>query len=362
MAKLFNTAIIEKRNVLNELRSNNMTVQELRFFSIYLSKINPWDISTRVVRFPIDEFQRIMGFGRLNMAQIRSCTDSLLTKIVHIPTETGGYSAFQLFKECKVDHDENGKWFMEIDAHDKALPLMFDFKNRYFKYELWNALRLKSPNQVRMYEILKQYENIGQRELSVKDLRELLGIAKNEYDRWERFRVRVLDSCQRALKETTDICYTYQRGKTGQGGKWLTIIFHIFKNTEYQDPLTLHEFIDIQPEPEIVEGNTVSEEIDPDWEAIYGSETLAILAESCGYEFQKEQMEQISRVLVRIDIPKDRMSGSMLFGRQFYLREKYAALNVESAKKIQNGEMPIKNRFKYFLRMLEDDAFQPAAY
>lgn len=70
MAKLFNTAIIEKRNVLNELRSNNMTVQELRFFSIYLSKINPWDISTRVVRFPIDEFQRIMGFGRLNMAQI----------------------------------------------------------------------------------------------------------------------------------------------------------------------------------------------------------------------------------------------------------------------------------------------------
>ena len=47
--------------------------------------------------------------------------------------------------------------FYEIDAHDRALPLMFDFKNKYFKYELWNALRLKSPNQVRMYEILKQW-------------------------------------------------------------------------------------------------------------------------------------------------------------------------------------------------------------
>ena len=32
---------------------------------------------------------------------------------------------------------------MEINASDDALPLMFDFKNRYFKYELWNALRLK---------------------------------------------------------------------------------------------------------------------------------------------------------------------------------------------------------------------------
>jgi len=27
----------------------------------------------------------------------------LLTKVVRIPTETGGYSQFQLFKECRVD-------------------------------------------------------------------------------------------------------------------------------------------------------------------------------------------------------------------------------------------------------------------
>lgn len=38
MATLFETAIVEKRNVLNELRSNNMNLQELRFFSIYLAK------------------------------------------------------------------------------------------------------------------------------------------------------------------------------------------------------------------------------------------------------------------------------------------------------------------------------------
>ena len=45
---------------------------------------------------------------------------------------------------------------------------MFDFKDRYFKYELWNALRLKAPSQIRMYEILKQYENIGKREIEEK--------------------------------------------------------------------------------------------------------------------------------------------------------------------------------------------------
>lgn len=99
--------------------------------------------------------------------------------------------------------------------------------------------------------------------------------------------------------------------------------------------------------------------------ASYGDENLAILAEGCGYEFNKEQMEQIQLVLTRIDIPKDHnFSGynATLYGRQHYLREKYAALNAEAAKKERKGSKPIKDRFKYFKKMLEDDAFEPAAY
>ena len=215
MSELFETAIVEKRNVLNELRSNNMTLQEMRFFSIYLSKINPWDKSTRVVRFPLDDFRRIMGLGYdMNITHFKYTIRHILQQIVEIPNEKGsGYTAFQLFKRAKIEKNEQNEWYVEFDAHDDALPLMFDFKNRYFKYELWNALRLKSTNQVRMYEILKQYEGLGKRELTVKEIREFLGISAKEYDRWERFRVRVLDSCQQALKETTDICYTYERGR-----------------------------------------------------------------------------------------------------------------------------------------------------
>ena len=62
MSDIFDTAIVQKRNVLNELRANNLTLQELRFFSIYLSKINPRDTSTRIVRFKLSEFQKIMNF------------------------------------------------------------------------------------------------------------------------------------------------------------------------------------------------------------------------------------------------------------------------------------------------------------
>lgn len=337
MSEIFETAIVEKRNVLNELRSNNMTIQELRFFSIYLSKINPWDISTRVVRFSMEDFQRIMGFGRINISQLKSSTDSLLSKIVHVPNESGyGYTAFQLFKECSLDRDENEEWYIEIDAHDKALPLMFDFKNRYFKYALWNALRLKSPNQVRMYEILKQYEKIGQREISVIELRELLGIDKKEYSGrtgWSDFKKYVLDSCQQALEENTDICFTYERGKVGKGGKWLSIIFYISKNTKHKDQLSLDEFIDMQPEPEP--------------EQIVYNENISFLLDACDGAFSYEEMELIFNIISTMKLPENK--DGIQFARYHYLSTKYAALKLEAKNRI------INNKFKYFKAMIEND-------
>lgn len=245
---VFKTALVEKRNILNEIRNNSMSLQELRFFSIYLSKINARDMSTRVVIFPIADFQKIMGLQTLNFAQIRENFTHILQQVVSVPNENGkGFTSFQLFKCCTLMQDDvTGEWYVEIDANDKALPLMFDFKRNYFTYELWNALRLKSTNQIRMYELLKQYEKIGYRELTVRDLRALLGIAPDEYPRWDNFKRKILDGCQQALKENTDICFTYEKGRSGRGGTWISIIFHIYKNTEYTDELTLSEFIDLQ--------------------------------------------------------------------------------------------------------------------
>ena len=346
MSKLFETAIVEKRNVLNELRSNSMTVQELRFFSIYLSKINPWDISTRNVRFTITDFQRIMGFGKLNIGQLRASTDSLLSKIVHVPTERGGYSSFQLFKRCRVDKNENDEWFVEIDAHDDALPLMFEFKNKYFKYALWNALRLKSPNQIRMYEILKQYEGLGKRELTISDLKALIGIDKKEYDRWNNFKIRVLDSCQQALKENTDICYTYERGKTGKGGKWLTIIFHITKNADYKDPLALDEFINLQPEPECPEQAEILEE-EPEDEAIdYGGELADLLGETCNNEFSPNQIRILQDLILQF-VGHDYIKCSD------YLTHKLNITNAFCKKK------DTESRHKYLVRMINNDIKNP---
>ena len=260
--QIFKTALVEKRNVLNEIRKNNMTLQELRFFSIYLARINHMDISSRAVRFPLMDFVKIMGLENdISIDKFKASIRKLLQEIVEVPNDKCGYDAFQLFKRCRVAKDEEtGEWYVEINAHDDALPLMFEFKDRYFKYELWNVLGLTSKNQFRMYELLKQYENIGEREISIEQLKDWLGIRPEEYSGhggFTNFKVYVLEACQKALKERTDIYYEFKKGKGGRGGKWLTIIFTIHKNKDYKSPVNLEAFTKICPE---LKGNLAKKE------------------------------------------------------------------------------------------------------
>ena len=345
MSEIFETAIVEKRNVLNELRTTLHTTQELRLFSIYLSKINPYDKNTRIVRFPLSDFQRIMNFGKLNIAQLKASASSVLKSQVFLPKENGGFKGVNLFETFDVDQDGSGSWYVEINATNAALPLMFDFKDRYFKYELWNALRLKAPSQIRMYEILKQYETIGKREIEVKKLQELLGV---NYTRWDRFKAKVLDSCQQALKETTDICYAYERGKTGTGGKWLSVVFYIKKNEDYIDQLTLDEFISMQPQPEpvdMISGDELEGQMtiyDETQEIDYGSELANLLGGAAlNDEFNPDQVRVLQDLTIKAVPSRDHIEMCN------YLVKHVHKMNVYNPKGAK--------RFTYLCKMIETD-------
>ena len=337
MATLKKNYLVKKQNILNELRANNMELQELRFFTIYLSKINPSDLNTRTVRFPLDSFKAIMELGRIDVNYMKRVTNSLLSKIVNFPSEHGGYTGFQLFKECVVDIDiSTGEWYVEIDAHDKALPLMFEFKEKYFTYQLWNALQLKSSNQLRMYEILKQYEKIGSRILSVSELRGLLGIAEFEYRLYADFRKDVLNVCQLSLTKYTDISFTYEPyGKRGKNGKILSLRFFIQKNDKHVDPLTLTEFVKHQKDT----GNNVQEL------SLYESRIL-FLSDACDNEFSISEIKVLHDKMIA-SLPHDILKNEV---KCFdYLLRKYRYMNM------QNEKNKIKYRFKYIESIIGKD-------
>jgi hypothetical protein len=333
--------LVEKRNILNEVRSNNMTLQELRFFTIYLARINSRDINTRVVRFSLEEYQKIMDLGRLNLMQLQNSADSLLSKVVGITLETGGFRRFQLFKRTEFSQDENKSWYIEINAHDDALPLMFEFKERYFTYELWNALQLKSSNQLRMYEILKQYEKIGERIISIAELKELLGLKKSDYMRFNNFKTRVLDSCQEALETYTDIKFVCTpAGKLGMGGKIINLKFTISHNDNYVDPLSLSDFIDLK--------DAKLSKYDDMYVAAFANDRLEFLADACAGEFSETEIQVLFNLIIQIIPHKIGEAPSSYQLKTYdYLKHRYDELKMRAERN------EIKNRFGYLKKMLE---------
>jgi hypothetical protein len=101
-----------------------------------------------------------------------------------------------------------------------------------------------------MYELLKQYEYAGAREISVKDLRDFLGVGPKEYPRWDNFKRRVLDGPQAALKDYTDIQFDWEVvGKRGRGGRAYHLKFTVRPNNNHLPEISMDDFLLAQTEP-----------------------------------------------------------------------------------------------------------------
>lgn len=353
-SKLNKAYLVTKRNALNEMRSKEMTLQELRLFSVYLSKINPRDKNTRLVRFDLSDFQNLMELQEPNILYFKKVAHNLVGKTIDVPTESGGFSVFNIFKECTVDADESGKWYVEIDANDKALPLLFDFKGHYFKYELWNALRLKGKNQLRLYEILKQHERTGYRIISIANLKGMLGISEKEYPQFKHFKQNVLEVCKKALAENTDISFTYEP-HSKKSRKIYELKFTITKNKDYVDPLQLDRFIrekiDLVSESEDLEtpaqpnDNAVDENgllLSTGTHPIY-EERITFLREACNNEFSREEMIVIYSIMQQ-KVPHIHSDANESHD---YLQHKYRELELSNAR------TKVEHRFAYFRKLVE---------
>lgn len=356
--------LVEKRNVLNEMMAKGWTLQELRFFSIYLSKINARDPSTRVVRFSLYDFQRLMGLQRLQLKDIKPTIDSLLSKIVYVPLvkdgKTRGVTAFQLFKECSLSQAGDGVWYVEIDAHDKALPLMFNYKREYFTYPVSNVLQLRGTNQYRMYEILKQYEKLGSLTITYRELRDEIGIEENEYvdketgkHRWNNFKAKVLDESQKALAQTTNIKYTYTAEKRGGLNKKIT--FTIEKNTDYTEQTAVEEFFwegGFSPGADVIIGEVVSVKSAAATPGI----DFDMLSGALEDEFSLAEVEMLYRIAlpyIEYTFPREALNGVTL--KMFdYFQLKYAQLKAY--------RKTVRSRFGLLRTFIEADAKGAAGY
>lgn len=102
---------------------------------------------------------------------------------------------------------KKGEGAVRVHLDHRLKSYLIDLKKEFTEYMLTTALRLDSNHAIRIYEILKQYEKIGERKCTVKELREWLGL-KNEYKRINDLKEKVIKVALNEISLKTDINVT----------------------------------------------------------------------------------------------------------------------------------------------------------
>jgi len=114
---------------------------------------------------------------------------------------------------------------------------LLELKDRFTVYSIENIRTLRSNYSIRIYELLKSYEWLGEKLLELDDLKKMIGIKSfskenNEwqdlYFRYADVKRRVIVPSQKELLEKTDIYFEFEEIKTGR--KVTGLKFKIFKN------------------------------------------------------------------------------------------------------------------------------------
>lgn len=108
----------------------------------------------------------------------------------------------------------DGEGVIEAQFNDHLRGYLLELRDNFTKAQLTELLKLKSASSYRIYWLLREYAAFGKRTISVEELKAILGLSE-EYDRFNNFRVRVLDRAQQELAET-DLPFTYELVKHGR--------------------------------------------------------------------------------------------------------------------------------------------------
>lgn len=129
-----------------------------------------------------------------------------------------------IFRRITIDK----KGLITFKIEEDIKPFILDLTSNFTQYYFENIARLKSSFSIRIYELLKQYEKIGNRKISVMALRHFLNVSDDKYKFYGDFKKKTIVVAKKELEEKTDVCFDFEEIK--QGNKVIEINFIIRQN------------------------------------------------------------------------------------------------------------------------------------
>ena len=217
-------ALVVKDNKLIEAHYK-LTRLEQRIVLAMVSKIHKDDVEFKRYRMSIKDFlDREYGS---KYDKMKEATERLMQKIIKIRKEN---SFLQVAWLSSAEYYE-GEGTVELEFSPKLKPYLLQLKEKFTAYELKNIIQFNSTYSIRIYELLKQYETIKSRTITLDELQKMVG---TEYKKFYDIKRFVIEIAEKELKEKADIYFTYNPIKLGR--RVNSIEFHIKtkKKTEHK--------------------------------------------------------------------------------------------------------------------------------
>lgn len=203
--------IVSKSNTLIEANSR-LNLVEQKMLLCLASNIEPNDRDFKTYTFPIKQFHDLLGLsGSTKYTELSKITKELLSKVIEI---RAGEELIQVSWLSSAIYNRN-KGTIDMRFDPLLKPFLLELSSKFTSYRLANVVKLKSTYAIRIYELLKQYEDLKERTISLENLRYYLD-AMDVYPNYANFKQRVLKPSQKELNQKTDISFDFEEIKLGR--------------------------------------------------------------------------------------------------------------------------------------------------
>jgi plasmid replication initiation protein len=227
-----NNVLYKSNSLINSLY--DLSLQEQRIILILISMVNPREDKEFInFEMPVEMFKNIIGLDSKGgyYQELEEVVKKLMKRSFKIDRPEGdGWLRINWLSSCEY---KKGAGCIELEISAKLHPYLLDLKSHYTSYRLKNILPLRSGYSIRIYELLKQYETIGERYLTLEEMRKLMEIKDAEYSLYADFKRKIILQAQKELLEKTDICFEFKEKKRVR--RVIGIYFFIKKNAPEED-------------------------------------------------------------------------------------------------------------------------------
>jgi len=213
--------VVYQSNPLVE-RKNNFSTLETKLFYLGLSIIRPnlpnskyHDNDFLKAVIPNREVIDILGGNDAYYDKLIKIVERLSSKSVFIENKkTKKFTAYPVFGMLEWD----SKIGLTIAFNSYMYPFLIDLANRpYTRIEFEQIWKLSSVYAIRILELNLQYRSIGERTITIADLRKYLGITDDAYKgRIDNFKKHVIEMPIKEINEKTNFNIIYNYKKKGR--------------------------------------------------------------------------------------------------------------------------------------------------